>query len=99
MSATQQLQSDSLDDMRAALDRAMALIFILNDRVTALEAERGASPDAANLPKWMTLKGAAGLSGYTESGLRRRIAAGQVRSVKRGGHVLVDPGSLARKND
>ncbi len=47
---------------------------------------------------WVTVKAAAGASGYTESGIWAKVNRGEIRKWKRGGRVFVDVGALLQKN-
>jgi hypothetical protein len=65
--------------MREDLDRALALVAALSERVSVLEAARDVDdqvdgPAPAPLPpNWKPIKLAAPIVGYSESGLRKAI--------------------------
>jgi hypothetical protein len=67
-----------------------ALIRMLSDRITAIEG-LDPGPDHGSMT---TLKGAAFMTGYSQSGIRRRISAGKIKARRVGGRWFVDASSL-----
>jgi hypothetical protein len=72
-----------------------ALIRTLSDRISKLE---GVDPEP-DRSGWTTIKGAAHEIGYSQSGLRKRIAAGKVAAQRLGGRWIIDRASLDSKCD
>lgn len=82
-----------IERLEAAVERLTALNFILSGRVTALEDQSGdATPSAEDVET--TIKDAAFLTGFSESGIRQMIAKGKIGARKIGRRVLVNRTSL-----
>jgi hypothetical protein len=87
--------------MREDLDRALALIAALTERIAVIEAARdvdeqldGAAP-AALPPSCVPIKAAARTVGYSESGLRKCIDRAKITGERpwwhyRRGRLLID---------
>jgi hypothetical protein len=71
----------------------VALCRSLNDRIAALEGNES-EPDLSGSTM---IKEAARTTGYSKSGIRKRIASGKITAIKRGGYWFVDPASLMSK--
>jgi hypothetical protein len=92
----------SLDEMRAALDRAMALLYLMHARTCELEqsnaelrALAGLDPPPPTLgAQWVSLKQASHLTDHAESTVRSWIAAGKIEARKLGGRTLINVESL-----
>ena len=101
MSATQLHERDALDDPRDAQIAKLsehvvflaALTRALSDRVSVLEGSES-EPDLSGSTM---IKEAARTTGYSKSGIRKRIASGKITAIKRGGYWFVDPASLMSK--
>lgn len=99
--ATSELESE-LARLRAEVDRLMAILRVMNARITELEASNAELralqgldiPPATIGEDWMTTKMAAHRSGYSKSMIRHFVATGKLKTDKRGGRVLIDPSSL-----
>ena len=78
----------------------MALLYIMNGRLTACETElremRGGSATTTKR-RAITIKEAAGESGFSESGVKVRIRQGRITARKLGGHWVDDAASVARR--
>jgi Helix-turn-helix domain len=89
------------DDVRAAFDRAMAMLFIMNGRLCETELQlrqlRGEPSKPLVETQWTTIKQASGLTGFSRSGIRRQIAAGKIAGKRLGGRWIIDRASLASK--
>ena len=77
----------------------MALLYIMNGRLTACETElremRGGSVTTKR--RAIPIKEAAGESELSKSGVRLRIRQGRITARKLGGHWLDDAASVARR--
>jgi hypothetical protein len=81
-------------ELEQQLIRQDALSQVIFARLNAVEA-RNERPAIGS--EWVTLKAASYLSGYSQSGIRRRIKAKLVLSRSVGGRVLVSTTNLTPK--
>lgn len=79
------------DRDRVESDRAVlfALLHVLSARVSALDGDAEPIDDSV-----ATIKGAAYLCGYSQSWVRKKIAAGKVKWRWVRGRILIDKASL-----
>jgi hypothetical protein len=77
----------------------MALLYIMNGRLTACETELRQTRGGVTTTKRraITIKEAAGESGFSESGVKVRIRQGRITARKLGGHWVDDAASVARR--
>jgi hypothetical protein len=81
-----------IDKLAERADRALALTFVLNSRLVAVEARVGAPPFA--LDDETTIKDASFRTGYSPSSIRKKIGQGKISARKVGGRILVAIASL-----
>jgi hypothetical protein len=87
------------DDMRAAMDRVMALAYLLNARLAEVEqsnaelrALAGLDPPAPTIgAQWKTITQVAHLTGHAESTVRSWILSGKIEARKIGGSCRSAP--------
>jgi hypothetical protein len=90
MSAVAQHDVDPRDAQMALV---LALVRELSDRVTKLE---GVEPEL-DLSGTTTIQRAAHETGYSQSGVRKRIASHKITATKHGGRWFIDRASLTPK--
>ncbi len=88
---------DDRDRARDERDRALAMVYLIAERVAELEARAGmaVTPDAK--PPGLTIAMAAYKSGYSESGIRARIRKGKIVPRRVGGRVFIPEATLSTK--
>jgi excisionase family DNA binding protein len=95
-------QSASADDTRIAaveanVERLTAITFVLSSRLTELEHRSGAANTDDAATRMTTIKDAAHMTGYSESGIRKLIAARKIVARRVGGRWLIEVASLPRR--
>jgi excisionase family DNA binding protein len=75
------------------LGLALALVHIVGDRVAELEG--APAPDKEQVT---TIKGAAYMTGFSETTIRKRIAKGAIEARHVGGRWLIKTASLAARS-
>jgi hypothetical protein len=95
--------------VREELDKALALIAVLAERIEAIEGQLAAQGDedgpapAPLASSWVPIKAAAALAGFSESGLRKRIDRAQLNGERRpwwhyrAGRLFVDVDRCPRR--
>ena len=91
-------EHDALDNLRAEFERLTALVFLINGRLAALEDRSDVSASSFD-PMVTTIKDAAQMTGYSESGIRKLIAVRRIVARRVGGRWLIEVASLPRRCD
>jgi hypothetical protein len=84
------------DELRRLIEHSRlqdALIRMLSDRISKLE---GVEPEP-DYSGWDTIKEAAHETGYSQSGIRKRIASGKIAVTPLGRCWIIDRASLSSK--
>jgi hypothetical protein len=89
---------DALDRI-AALEADVSLLMALMSVATGRLADLEGSPGPIDDEAVTTIKGAAWLTGYSETAVRKRIKIGRIEARKIGGRVLVRTASLTARRE